>query len=86
MSFHEPVVLGRTGLMVGRLGIASGYGAPARAVSATTSTAESGPDRPRGDHTPDGFARSFSVSSETFLNAAATYSSSFFRAFFLSLA
>ncbi|MCK7514987.1 MAG: hypothetical protein MZV70_70580 [Desulfobacterales bacterium] len=32
MSFHEPVVLGRTGLKVGRLGIASGYKAPAAAV------------------------------------------------------
>ena len=32
MSFNEPVVLGRTGLKVGRLGIASGYGAPAAAI------------------------------------------------------
>jgi aryl-alcohol dehydrogenase-like predicted oxidoreductase len=31
MKFNEPVVLGRTGLKVGRLGIASGYGAPAGA-------------------------------------------------------
>jgi aryl-alcohol dehydrogenase-like predicted oxidoreductase len=31
-SFREPVVLGRTGLKVGRLGIASGYGAPAAAI------------------------------------------------------
>jgi predicted aldo/keto reductase-like oxidoreductase len=29
MNFREPVILGRTGLRVGRLGIASGYGAPA---------------------------------------------------------
>ena len=32
MSFNEPVVLGRTGLKVGRLGIASGYGTPAAAI------------------------------------------------------
>jgi predicted aldo/keto reductase-like oxidoreductase len=32
MSFSEPVILGRTGLKVGRLGIASGYGAPAAAI------------------------------------------------------
>lgn len=32
MSFNEPVILGRTGLEVGRLGIASGYGAPAAAI------------------------------------------------------
>lgn len=32
MSFSEPVVLGRTGLKVGRLGIASGYKAPAAAI------------------------------------------------------
>jgi predicted aldo/keto reductase-like oxidoreductase len=32
MTFREPVVLGRTGLRVGRLGIASGYGAPAAAA------------------------------------------------------
>ena len=32
MNFHEPAVLGRTGLKVGRLGIASGYGAPAAAI------------------------------------------------------
>jgi predicted aldo/keto reductase-like oxidoreductase len=32
MSFNEPVVLGRTDLKVGRLGIASGYGAPAEAI------------------------------------------------------
>ncbi len=32
MSFQESVVLGRTGLKVGRLGIASGYKAPAAAV------------------------------------------------------
>ncbi|MCX6568904.1 MAG: aldo/keto reductase [Candidatus Aminicenantes bacterium] len=32
MIFHEPVILGRTGLKVGRLGIASGYGAPTAAI------------------------------------------------------
>ena len=32
MTFSEPVVLGRTGLKVGRLGIASGYGVPAEAI------------------------------------------------------
>jgi len=32
MKFNEQVVLGRTGLKVGRLGIASGYGAPAEAI------------------------------------------------------
>jgi predicted aldo/keto reductase-like oxidoreductase len=32
MNFHEPAVLGRTGLRVGRLGIASGYGAPAAGI------------------------------------------------------
>jgi len=32
MSFSEPVILGRTGLKVGRLGIASGYKAPAAAI------------------------------------------------------
>jgi predicted aldo/keto reductase-like oxidoreductase len=32
MNFHEPRVLGRTGLKVGRLGIASGYKAPAAAI------------------------------------------------------
>jgi aryl-alcohol dehydrogenase-like predicted oxidoreductase len=32
MNFHEPAILGRTGLKVGRLGIASGYGAPAAAI------------------------------------------------------
>lgn len=32
MDFHEKRVLGRTGLKVGRLGIASGYGAPAAAI------------------------------------------------------
>lgn len=31
MTFNEPVALGRTGLKVGRLGIADGYGAPAEA-------------------------------------------------------
>jgi predicted aldo/keto reductase-like oxidoreductase len=31
-AFREPIVLGRTGLRVGRLGIASGYGAPAEAI------------------------------------------------------
>jgi aryl-alcohol dehydrogenase-like predicted oxidoreductase len=31
MAFNESVVLGRTGLKVGRLGLASGYGAPAEA-------------------------------------------------------
>lgn len=30
-NFNEPIVLGRTGLKVGRLGIASSYGAPAAA-------------------------------------------------------
>ena len=29
MTFNEPVILGRTGLKVGRLGISSSYGAPA---------------------------------------------------------
>ncbi len=32
MNFREPVILGRTGLKVGRLGIASGYGAPTAAI------------------------------------------------------
>ena len=32
MSFHERVALGRTGLRVGRLGISTGYGAPAEAL------------------------------------------------------
>jgi len=32
MNFREPVILGRTGLRVGRLGIASGYGAPTAAI------------------------------------------------------
>jgi len=32
MSFREPIVLGRTGFKVGRLGIASGYKAPAAAI------------------------------------------------------
>ncbi len=32
MDFREPVVLGRTGLRVGRLGVASGYWAPADAI------------------------------------------------------
>ena len=32
MTFNEKVVLGRTGLKVGRLGIASGYWAPAQAI------------------------------------------------------
>ena len=32
MTFHEPIILGRTGLRVGRLGIASGYGAPTAAI------------------------------------------------------
>ena len=31
MTFNEPVILGRTGLHVGRLGISSSYGAPAAA-------------------------------------------------------
>jgi predicted aldo/keto reductase-like oxidoreductase len=31
-SFRQPVALGRTGLQVGRLGIASGYGAPTEAL------------------------------------------------------
>ena len=32
MTFHEPIILGRTGLRVGRLGIASGYGVPTAAI------------------------------------------------------
>jgi predicted aldo/keto reductase-like oxidoreductase len=32
MKFNEQAVLGRTGLKVGRLGVASGYGAPAMAI------------------------------------------------------
>lgn len=32
MSFNEPVVLGRTGRKVGRLGVASGYKAPTAAI------------------------------------------------------
>jgi len=32
MKFNEQVILGRTGLKVGRLGIASGYWAPAKAI------------------------------------------------------
>jgi predicted aldo/keto reductase-like oxidoreductase len=32
MDFHEKRILGRTGLKVGRLGIASGYAAPAAAI------------------------------------------------------
>jgi predicted aldo/keto reductase-like oxidoreductase len=32
MTFNETVVLGRTGVKVGRLGIASGYWAPAKAI------------------------------------------------------
>jgi predicted aldo/keto reductase-like oxidoreductase len=32
MTFNQPVILGRTGLSVGRLGVASGYGAPAAAI------------------------------------------------------
>ena len=32
MSFRDPVVLGRTGLRVGRLGVASGYWAPTDAI------------------------------------------------------
>ncbi len=32
MTFNERIALGRTGLKVGRLGIASGYGAPAEAI------------------------------------------------------
>ena len=32
MSFHEPAILGRTGLKVGRLGVASGYGTPTAAI------------------------------------------------------
>jgi len=32
MKFDQPVILGRTGLSVGRLGIASGYQAPAPAI------------------------------------------------------
>ncbi len=34
MSFNESVVLGRTGLKVGRLGVASGYWQPAAAIEA----------------------------------------------------
>jgi len=34
MDFHEPRILGRTGLTVGRLGVAGGYGAPAAAFEA----------------------------------------------------
>jgi hypothetical protein len=30
-DFSQPVILGRTGLKVGRLGISSSYGAPAEA-------------------------------------------------------
>ena len=30
-TFNEPAILGRTGLEVGRLGISSSYGAPAKA-------------------------------------------------------
>ncbi|MCX6567226.1 MAG: hypothetical protein NTW38_12540 [Candidatus Aminicenantes bacterium] len=33
MNFHQPVVLGRTGLSVGRMGVASGYKAPAAAIA-----------------------------------------------------
>ena len=32
MTFNEKVILGRTGLEVGRLGIGSGYWAPAKAI------------------------------------------------------
>ena len=32
MDFQDPVPLGRTGLMVGRLGVASGYWAPPGAI------------------------------------------------------
>jgi len=32
MDFQEPRILGRTGLTVGRLGVAGGYGAPAAAI------------------------------------------------------
>jgi aryl-alcohol dehydrogenase-like predicted oxidoreductase len=32
MDFNQPVTLGRTGLKVGRLGVASGYGAPPEAI------------------------------------------------------
>lgn len=34
MDFRQPVLLGRTGLKVGRLGVASGYWAPAEALEA----------------------------------------------------
>lgn len=34
MDFQEPRILGRTGLTVGRLGVAGGYGAPAAAFEA----------------------------------------------------
>ncbi len=32
MTFDQKIALGRTGLNVGRLGIASGYWAPAKAI------------------------------------------------------
>ena len=32
MDFHEPRILGKTGLRVGRLGVSGGYGAPAEAL------------------------------------------------------
>jgi hypothetical protein len=31
MDFSQPILLGRTGLKVGRLGVAAGYGAPTKA-------------------------------------------------------
>ncbi len=34
MNFNHPIPLGRTGLNVGRLGVASSFGAPARAIEA----------------------------------------------------
>ena len=34
MNFKEPTILGRTGITVGRLGVAGGYGAPAAAFEA----------------------------------------------------
>ena len=36
MDFKERVPLGRTGLMVSRIGLASGYGVPAAAIEKTS--------------------------------------------------
>jgi hypothetical protein len=56
MDFHEPRDLGRTGLKVGRLGVAGGYGAPAAAFEEAfergcnyflLGVAEAGPEWPR---------------------------------------